>query len=192
MIEESWDIMAIINLAKQKKEKYELPKEGGLIPSVEIHEIHAYPEIKYDLIYATDEEVLNSEFVHVYVRREKSVLFRFIFCEKLSALKKIDLSNENLKKYASNRSFERLEMKDFDLSKMISIYMFNEPDNKEEVKKYCFLNAKVTKNEYAQYFIYDDKVRVLRSYRELKTFGRLYDYYKTALYFDLAIPNKEY
>ena len=185
--------MAILNLAKDKNtKKYELPREGGLIPSVEVHEIHEYSQIKYDLIYAVNEEVFNKENIHVYARKYHSCLFKFVFCESLEDLKKTDISNEKLKVYAQNRSFERFKVADLDLKKEVVIYIFNAKEDKEEVKKYCFLNAKSVKNHYCQYYIYDDKDRVLRSYRELKTFGVMYSLYKTTLYFDLAIPNKEY
>lgn len=186
--------MSLVNILETDKEKNKVKMDEGLIPSVGYFYLNNYSQIKFDLKYARDEEIYNSETIHIYARRYKNILFKFVLSESLHDLKDFDFSNNNLKEFVKNRNLEHLKVEDLDLQKNITIIIINDKEEHIElVKKYCFLSSHQDKLHYQMAYRFSDGENVIRNYKLLKDFGPLYSEYNTAMRFDLAgTRNGEY
>jgi len=179
--------MSLVNIIETDKEKNKVKMDEGLIPSVGYFYVNNYTQLKYDLKYAKDEEIYNSETIHIYARNYKNVLFKFILTESLSDIKEFDYSNEALKNYAKKRNFEHFNISDLDLEKTVTIVIINDNQNHAEfVKKYCFLNSNQDKKQYQMVYRFVENKNIIFNYKLLKDFGPLFKEFNTAMRFDLA------
>ncbi len=186
--------MSLVNIIETDKDKNKVKMDEGLIPSVGYFYLHDYTQLKYDLKYAKDEEIYNSNTIHIYARKYKNVLFKFVLSESLNDLSNFDYSNQKLREYAEKRNFEYFSADDLSLDKTISIIIINDKqEHVELVKKYCFLNSHQDKIHYQMAYRFKEGSNLVLNYKILKDFGALYNFFNTAMRFDLAATrNGEY
>lgn len=181
----------IYNFYHKKTEKIvdELDKDSP-IKLQERYDIKPYDDIKYNLIYAHDELLVDDDNIIIATRKYKKCLIKICLVHNFEMFKNYKLDNESLKQYAIAKGYlEEASMDDFDTENEVIIVVFRQKT--EEIKKYCFINAKASKKSYEQYFIYDENHAQLLRYRELKDFDTQIEGYNTAMYFDLACVDKE-
>lgn len=174
----------------KKKKKEPIEKDDSIFKVQERLDLKPYQDLKYDLIYAHNEILVDNDDVIIACRKYKNVMLKFMLVNDFTKLNEYSLKNEKLLEYADKKGFfEYIKKEDIDSNKEIEIFIFKEKT--EEIKKYCFISSLSEKNIYIQNFIYDHENGQLMSYRKLKDFGLLYEHYQTALYFDLACVDKE-
>ena len=156
----------------------------------DVYDDEKYDDIKYNLIYAHDELLVDDDNIIIATRKYKKCLIKICLVHNFEMFKNYKLDNESLKQYAIAKGYlEEASMDDFDTENEVIIVVFRQKT--EEIKKYCFINAKASKKSYEQYFIYDENHAQLLRYRELKDFDTQIEGYNTAMYFDLACVDKE-
>ncbi|MCR5787247.1 MAG: hypothetical protein K6G28_06060 [Acholeplasmatales bacterium] len=181
--------MSLVDIV-DKTPKKNIANEKGLINCVKFYNSVNYEQLKYNLIYAKDDEVANKDDVHVYARVHKDTLFKFVLAESLKELESFDFSNETLKKNALNRTLEHLESNAFDLARQVTIIVINDTKvDQNFVKRYAFLNTKYTKQTYQVVFRFDNTNVVVKQYRTLPNTIKIYNMFNTALKFDLGCTN---
>lgn len=177
-----------VDILARDEEKDIIKKEKGFLPCTSYYSTLAYSQLKYSLIYANDEEIFNNETIHIYARKNQSSLYKFILCDNIDDLANFDFSNERLKAFAQNRTLEHLDISSFDLEKCVCVIIVNDTNkNIELVKRFCFLNSFETKNTYQMCFRMDNNQSLIRSYKELRNFGKMFRLFNTAIKFDLGV-----
>lgn len=174
------------------KKKVKVPKEkdNSNFKVVERIDLKPYDSLKFDLIYAHDEIVLENEDVVIGCRKYKKANLKFMLVNDFKSFSKYSLDNNTLNKYIDQKGYlEYISKEDISCESEVQIIIFKEKT--EEIKRYCFLNTSATKKCYRQFFIYDHDHGQLLSYRKLRDFGALREEYLTSLYFDLACIDKE-
>lgn len=164
--------------------------ENSAIKVLERYDIKPYDDLKYNLIYAHDELLVDDENIIIAARKYKKCLLKICLVHNFEAFSNYKLDNESLKQYAVVKGYlEEAKMEDFDTEAEAVVVVFKEKS--EKIKQYCFINAKASKKSYEQYFIYDENHAQLLRYRDLKDFDTQMEGYNTAMYFDLACVDKE-
>ena len=160
------------------------------LPVCEIFDLKPYSQLKYDLIYAKNQTLVDNEEAFICVRRYKNTLLKFMMVHKTSALTKYSLDNESLKAYAKSHSnLIDLDIKDLDLTKEVRNYILNEKTTR--LTQYAFVNAKAERRLYSQYYFYNHETTKIETYRKLKDVDTLKEEALTSLYFDMACVDKE-
>lgn len=153
-------------------------------------DLKPYLDLKYDLIYAHNEILLENDDVTIACRKYRNALLKFVLVNHFDKVNDYSIDNESLKKMADKKGyFEYINKEDLDTHREVQIYIFKECS--EDIKKYCFISAKATSDLYRQLFIYDHDQGQLMLYRQLRDYGPLQEQYRTALFFDLACVDKE-
>jgi hypothetical protein len=185
------DIMPLkVDILAKDDIRDSIKKEHGYLPCTSYYSSLAYTQLKYNLTYAKDEEVFNNDTIHIYARKNQNALFKFILCEDVKSLENFDYSNQRLREFALNRSFENLKIESFDLKNVVAVIIVNDPKtNIELVKRFCFLNSFDNKNEYQMCFRFDEAQSLIRGYRELRMFGEMFRQFNTAIKFDLGVDS---
>lgn len=173
-----------------KKKEVEQDEQESEFKVLERIDLKPYDALKFDLIYAKDEILVDNDDIIIACRKYKNTLIKIALVHKFENLEKYDLSNESLRNYVTSKGFlEEMNIDDLETKAQACVYIFK--DKTEKIKGYCFLNAKADSNSYIQYLIYDhDKCQLLR-YRSLQEYNTPLEAYNTALYFDLACVDKE-
>lgn len=173
---------------KNKDENKE--KDNSMFKILERYDLKSYNELKYNLIYAHDELLVDNENIIIAVRKYKKTLLKICLVHNFKELNNYKLDNESLKKYAESKGYlEEISLEDLDCNKEVRLIIIKELS--EDVKKYCFINASASKDSYNQYMIYDEEHSQLLRFRELKDFDTPIEGFNTAMYFDLACIDKE-
>jgi len=179
-----------VDILAQDNDKKIIKKEKGFIDCEGYYSSLAYSQLKYNLIYAQNDEVFNNETIHIYARKYGRSLFKFILCENIDDLKDFDYSNSKLKSFAENRVLEHLKLDSLDLTTGITVIVVNDTKkNVELVKRFCFLNSFEDKKNYQVCFRFDNNQSLIRQYKKLRDFGQLYREFNTAIKFDLAVDS---
>ncbi len=185
----SW-IKKVFRFYFPKKKEVEQDESNSEFKVLERIDLKPYESLKYDLIYAHDEILVDNEDIVIACRKYKNTLIKIVLVNKFESLNKYDLSNESLHEYAKSKGYlEEIKMEDLDTKAQACIYIFNEKS--EEIKRYCFLNAKSDSDNYIQYLIYNHNTCQLLRFRNLQEYNTQLEAYNTALYFDLACVDKE-
>ncbi len=174
----------------KKKNKEEKVQDNSRFKVVDSFDLKPFSDLKYDLIYAHNEIILENGDVTIGVRQYKGVLLKFMLVSNFDNMDKYSLETDCIIEYANQKGYyEYIKPEDLDCYKDVQIYIFKETT--EKIKQYAFINATATNLTYRQYFTYDhDNGRILQ-YRKLRDFGPLVEQYLTALFFDLACVDKE-
>ncbi len=178
-----------LNIFKKKKTENK-EKDNSMFKVLEKYDLKPYNELKYNLIYAHNELLIDDENIIIAARRYKKILLKICLVHNFKAFNNYKLDNESLKKYAIDKGYlEEITQDDLDCTKEVKLIIIK--DMSEEIKKYCFINAKATKDSYCQYLIYDEEHSQLLRFRDLKDFDTPIEGFNTAMYFDLACIDKE-
>lgn len=174
----------------RKKVKKEFKDTKSSFPIVEDLELKPYDSLKYDLVYAHNEILVDNDDVVIATRLYKHTLLKFMLVHDFTKMKNYSLDTDKLKTYLNEKGYlEYIKEEDLNTDKSVEIYIFKETS--EEIKRYCFLNSLATRDLYRQYFTYDHEDGKILNYRRLRDFGPLVEQYLTSLYFDLACVDKE-
>ena len=173
-----------------KKKEVEQDEQESEFKVLERIDLKPYDSLKFDLIYAHDEILVDNDDIVIACRKYKNNLIKIALVHNFDNLSKYDLSNDSLREYVTNKGFlEEMNIDDLDTKAQACVYIFKEKT--EDIKRYCFLNAKADSNNYIQYFIYNHDTCQLLRFRNLQEFNTPLEAYNTALYFDLACVDKE-
>ena len=160
------------------------------LPLIEEIELKPYSQVRYDLIYANNQVLVDNEDVFICVRRYKNTLLKFMMIHNEEAVKSYSLNSESLKEYASKHAnLVDIDIKDLDLEKEVQTHIFY--NTTQRLKEYAYINATADKKRYIQYYFFNHQTNKLEVYRKLKDIDTLIAEAKTALYFDLACIDKE-
>lgn len=175
----------------KKKEKIvdELDKDSP-IKVIERYDLKPYDDLKYNLIYAHDEILIEDENILIATRKYKKCLLKICLVHNFDKFDNYKLDNESLKQYAIEKGYlEEASLEDFDTDNEAIAIIFKEKS--QRVKNYCFINAHASRKTYKQLFIYDTEHAQLLRYRDLKDFDTQMDAFNTLMYFDIACVDKE-
>lgn len=160
------------------------------LPVCEIFDLKPYSQLRFDLIYAKNQPLVDNDEVFICVRRYKNTLLKFMVVHKAEALEKYSLDNETLKEYCKLHSnLIDLKLEDLDLTKEVRNYILNEKSRR--LIQYAFVNAKAERKLYVQYYFFNHETVKIETYRKLKDIDTLKEEALTSLYFDMACVDKE-
>jgi hypothetical protein len=161
--------------------------KDSLFKAFEHFDVHPLDQLRYDLLYAHNDLIYESEDFDIYARKYKNTMLKFIIFKNISDIESLDFSN-NVVYATKNKNLIYLKDKDFDTVYECNIYIL---PKSEDAKKICFLKSKSEHNRLDNYFVFDSKQNRLINYRHLKEYKMMKERYNTAMYFDLSSIDKE-